>query len=88
MNQRSKDIFSVLLVVILSGCSIVAEKTPAPTSTPASTATPQPPEITFEVTFDEDENCIITGPSQIPTGEYLFQLTTKTAVKWILLSHT
>ncbi len=35
---------------------------------------PEPPEITFEVTFDKDENCIVTGPSKVPTGDYLFAL--------------
>lgn len=72
MNKRSKRIFSVLIVVILASCSNVAPI--PPTSTPTNIPTPQPPEIAFEVNFDADENCIVTGPSEIPTGEYLFQL--------------
>ncbi len=74
MNKRSNLISSVLLVAILAGCASLAQNTPIPTSIPANTPAPQPPEITFEVTFDTDETCIVTGPSEIPTGDYLFSL--------------
>jgi len=81
MNKRSKCIFSVLLAVILTGCSNVAPTIIPPTSTPTSTSTPQPAEITFEVTFDENENCIVAGPTEVTTGEYLFLLNNQSGRK-------
>ncbi len=75
MNKKSKLLFALCLISILSGCSTTAQSTPTLSSTsPINTSTPQSPEITFEVTFDEDENCIVTGPNEIPTGDYLFSL--------------
>jgi hypothetical protein len=94
MKKRSKYIFSVLFAAVLVGCSSVLPNTPTPTSIPANTPTPQPPEITFEVTFGEDENCIVTGPSEVSTGEYLFQLNNQSdrkidiAVTHLIEGHT
>jgi plastocyanin len=31
-------------------------------------------EITFEVTFDENHNCTVSGPTEVPTGDYLISL--------------
>ena len=88
MNKKYWLVFTVFFLGILSGCSHITPNPPASTSTISSntliatstvqakteTPTPQPSKITFEVTFDSDENCIVTGPNEIPTGEYLFQL--------------
>jgi hypothetical protein len=46
---------------------------PTDTSIP-SALTPQPAEITFEVVFDKNYHCTVVGPTEVPTGEYLFLL--------------
>ena len=75
MNKKSKLLLAVFVITAISIYINIAQSTPTPTSTiSANTPTPKPPEISFEVTFDEDENCIIAGPSKVPTGNYLFSL--------------
>ena len=46
---------------------------PTDTSIPP-TPTPQPVEIIFEVTFDENYNCVVSGPTEVSIGEYLLRL--------------
>jgi hypothetical protein len=73
--MNNKLIFPVFLILIVAGCSKIVQNSSTPTpAIPTHKPTPQPPETTFEVTFDKDENCIVTGPNKILTGDHLFSL--------------
>ena len=79
-----------LLLALLTGCAAPNQDTSTPEITipptqtpvlPTPTPTPEPIEITFEVTFDENHNCIISGPTEVPTGDYLISLTDLSELK-------
>ena len=84
MNGRitfSRVLFRCLLPVILTGCVAHTQEisTPEPTLHPPKTLklpTPSPDthETTFEVTFDANHNCTVSGPSEVETGDYLLML--------------
>jgi hypothetical protein len=63
----------LLAMVILSSCSIIAQDT--------SPSNSQTDEITFDVTFDENYNCIVSGPTEVPTGDYLISLNNLSDIK-------
>jgi len=76
-------LFGCLLLALLAGCATSAQETPTPeptpiptsipTNTPKPTATPLALVEAIEVTFDGNE-CIVTGPTELPVGEYDFIL--------------
>ena len=73
--------FGWLFAVLVVGCAVPEVKTSNTEPTLPTTHTsesviqsPQPKEITFQVTFDENHNCIIAGPTEVPTGDYLLSL--------------
>jgi hypothetical protein len=91
----------ILIAVYLSGCGPSSEETaatntpiPSPTiqitKTPAETAAPTTLEILkamtpdYQVYFDGEE-CIVEGPSELNTGEYLFILHNQTDLPAILV---
>lgn len=90
MNARlnwNQLLIGCLLLALITGCVAEAQETPTPeptttptdtpippTTTPKPTPTPQSAEITFEVTFDEKHNCIVSGPKEVPIGDYLISL--------------
>jgi len=55
---------------------------------------PQPADITFEVTFDQNHHCVVNGPAEVPPGDYLFRLTNQSdrkvdmAVTHLIEGHT
>ena len=69
--------------------------TPEPMDIPTNTQqapipTPQSAGITFEVTFDEDDNCKVIGPTEVPVGEYLFVLDDRSRLDlglWVVQFH-
>jgi hypothetical protein len=65
--------------------------TAIPTNTPlAPTPTSQSAGITFEVTFDENDDCIVIGPTKVPLGEYLFVLDDRSELNlglWVVQFH-
>lgn len=70
-----------LLSAFISGCAAPAQETPLPEPTlpPAQTSEPptplpEPTEIKFEVTFDKNHNCIVSGLKEVPLGDYQFVL--------------
>ena len=86
MNTRFiwiRLLFGCLLLALLAGCATSAQETPTPeptpiptsipTNTPKPTATPLALVEAIEVTFDGNE-CIVTGPTELPTGEHSFLL--------------
>ena len=78
--MNCKQLFQLILWVILPififiGCSAPATThtpTPIPTKTPEPT-TESVPEIVaeFEITFD-GKDCIVTGPTEVPAGKHTF----------------
>lgn len=71
---------SILVVGFLCSCSTstLNPTTPVSTTIPTNkpfqpTASPQPNQNTFEVTFD-GRNCDVPGLTEVATGEYLFHL--------------
>jgi hypothetical protein len=77
-----------LLLTLITGCGSTAQETPTPEPTAiptdppiAATPTPQPAEITFEVTFDENHNCTVSGPMEVPIGDYLISLNNLSEIK-------
>jgi len=60
-----------LVSVSLVGCAAATPEapTPEPTPIPEDTSDASPPPI--EITWDGNE-CIVSGPSEVPTGQYLF----------------
>lgn len=52
-------LWAVLITLLLAGCGA-----------PAATPTPVPPTPAIVVTFDGKE-CTVSGPAELPTGEYL-----------------
>ena len=54
-----------LILTFITGCATAKQETPTPTT--------EPIEITFEVTFDGNE-CTVSGPTEVPTGDYSFFL--------------
>ncbi len=75
-----------IFMVLLSGCVSPPGGTTSPDpdltqsqAIPIQTA--EPLEITFEVTFDENHNCIISGPAKVQTGDYLISLTDQSELK-------
>ncbi len=73
-RPRLSKIIGALFILTIAGCSNITWDTSAPTLTLVSTPTPRSLAVTFEVIFDEEENCIVRGPTEVPTGEYLFLL--------------
>lgn len=86
MNTRLiwiRLLFGCLLLALLASCATTAQETPSPeptpiptsiaTDTPKPTATPLPLVEAIEVTFDGSE-CVVTGPTELPMGEYDFIL--------------
>ena len=57
-----------LSAAILSSCAIGAHGTPV-----QQTPSPEPPAVAFQVTLD-DSGCTVSGPTEVPTGEYSFLL--------------
>ena len=58
----NKTLISIFFVFLLTACT---QTTEIPTT--------EPIEITFEVTFDGN-GCTVSGPTEVPTGDYSFLL--------------
>ena len=79
-NRIRYSILSLLVFGLLCSCStstpntITPVFTIIPSNTPIQpTPSPGPTEVTFQVTFD-GRKCDALGLSEVPTGEYSFQL--------------
>ena len=71
--------FFVLILILIACQKTGGDRFPAasPISSPkADTSDPDlsQAQITFKVTFDENHQCIIDGPDQLPEGKYSFRL--------------
>ena len=84
--SRMAVLVAEICLVLLSGCVSPPGGTTSPDpdliqSQVIPTQTAEPLEITFDVTFDEYHNCIISGPSEVPIGDYLISLTDQSGLK-------
>ena len=78
------------ILTFITGCATAKQETPTsePTVIPANTSihptpTTEPIEITFEVTFDGN-GCTVSGPTEVPTGDYSFLLNNVSGRKVLL----
>jgi len=76
--------FVIIIIPLLVGCGTSETPVPTPTYTsPPPTSTPIPPTPTlqpFVVTLDGNE-CTLSGPKEVPPGEYPFFIINQTELE-------